>query len=898
VELADRSWTADTSVAPVNSGVVSRRALLGRIGAAGRVIVVSAPAGSGKTFLLRSWIGESGLAGRAAWISVPREERDSQRFWISVADAVRDTAAASSVVRSLTAAPDLDGWAIVERLLEDLGPLRDRFWLVIDDLNELHSAEALRQLELLVMRAPANLRFVLATRHEPRLGLHQLRLEGELTEIRGADLDFTREEARALFEATGVTLSGSALAQLHDRTEGWAAGLRLAALSLAGHPDPDRFAAEFCGSERTVAEYLLAEVLERQPEPARELLLRTSVLERVSGELADLLTGGSGGERVLQELEQANAFVASLDARRSWFRYHHLFADLLQLELRSSAPEELPGLHRAAAAWYAGHGHPVEAVRHAQAARDWGLAGRLLSDQWFGLVLDGRGATVRNLLAGFPDDVIVAEAELAALMAGDELVRGTLEDAERYLTLAACALEPVPAGGRRRTQVLLDGLWMWLARQRGDLPAVIKDAQQLLAPDAADSAPLGPGEDLRALALINLGIAELWGADFREADRHLGQGVALAHRIGRPYLELTGLAHGSELAALRSFTRGAQRSRQAIDLARQHGWSDEPIAAVAYTVLGGAMVAQGRLPEGERCLGHAARTLRPEAEPAAGMYLHYARGGLAMARGRHADAIAAFRAARRLAETLVSPHALVKPMRARMLQALVLHGETRRAERALAEMDSSERAGGEMRNAIALLRLTQHDLPGVSAALAPVLDGSVRVHPAWEVEADLIEAIAREELGDQPASGRALERALDVAEPDRVLVPFLIHPAPGLLERHHRQATAHAVLISHILGLLSDTNSHGTAGSSGPLGAPRSLREPLSQAEARVLRYLPSNLSVPEIADQLYLSVNTVRTHTRHIYDKLGAHRRHEAVELARDLGLIAPSVRRPGSAW
>jgi LuxR family maltose regulon positive regulatory protein len=226
----------------------------------------------------------------------------------------------------------------MERLLADLGPLRDPFWLVIDDLDELRSAEALRQLELLVMRAPANLRFVFATRHELRLGLHRLRLEGELTEIRGIDLDFTREEARALFEAAGVALSGSALARLHNRTEGWAAGLRLAALSLAGHPDPDRFAAEFSGSERTVAEYLLAEVLERQPEPVRELLLRTSLLDRVSGELADQLTGGSGGERVLQELERANAFVASLDAQRSWFRYHHLFADLLQLELRSTAP--------------------------------------------------------------------------------------------------------------------------------------------------------------------------------------------------------------------------------------------------------------------------------------------------------------------------------------------------------------------------------------------------------------------------------------------------------------------------------------------------------------------------------------------------------------------------------
>jgi LuxR family transcriptional regulator, maltose regulon positive regulatory protein len=898
VELADRSCTADTSVASVRSGVVSRRALSGRIGAAGRVIVVSAPAGSGKTFLLRSWISEAGLADRAAWISVPREERDSQRFWVSVADAVRDTAAASSLVRSLTAAPGLDGWAIVERLLEDLGPLRDPFWLVIDDLDELRSAEALRQLELLVMRAPANLRIVFATRYELRLGLHRLRLEGEVTEIRGIDLDFTREEARALFEAAGVALSGSALARLHNRTEGWAAGLRLAALSLAGHPDPDRFAAEFSGSERTVAEYLLAEVLERQPEPVRELLLRTSLLDRVSGELADLLTGGTGGERVLQELERANAFVASLDARRSWFRYHHLFADLLQLELRSTAPDELPALHRAAAGWYARHGYPVEAVRHAQSARDWGLAGRLLSDQWFGLVLDGRGATVRNLLSGFPGDVITAEAELAALMAGDELVRGTLEDAERYLTLAACALEPVPAARQERTQVLLDGLWMWLARRRGDLPAVTKQAQQLLAPtEAAASVPLGPGEDLRALALINLGIAELSAADFSEADRHLGQGAALAHRIGRPYLELTGLAHRSELAALRSFTRGAQRSRQAIELARQHGWSDEPIAAVAYTVLGGAMVAQGRLAEGERWLGHAARTLRPEAEPVAEMHLHYARGGLEMARGRHAGAIAAFRAARRLAETLVSPHSLIKPMRAHMLQALVLRGETGRAERALAEMDAREREGGEMRNAIALLRLAQHDPRGVSAALAPVLDGSVRVHPVWVVGADLLEAIARDEVGDEPGAGRALERALDVAEPDRVLMPFLVHPAPRLLERHHRHATAHAALISHVLGLLGGANSPGAnlpvAGDRAAPGCePRGPREPLSQAEVRVLRYLPSNLTVPEIADQLYLSVNTVRTHTRHIYDKLGAHRRHEVVELARDWGLLAPSTR------
>src|ERR1700744_3947767 len=347
---ANWSGAAGSPAAPaIRDRVVSRPGLLGLLAQAGRVTVVTAPAGSGKTLLLRSWVSESDLAGRAAWVPVQGTGRDPQRFWLSVLGALRATAAGAKLVRPLTAAPGLDGWAMVERLLTDLGGLEDRVWLVIDDVHELRPAEALSQLELLGMRAPAELRFVLVTRHDLRLGLHRLRLEGELTEIRAADLRFTLKEARALFEAAGIPLSGSALGSLYQRTEGWAAGLRLAALSLAGHPDPDRFAAEFSGSERTVAEYLLTEVLERQSEPVRRLLLRTSVLERVNGELADLLTGASGGERVLHQLEQAGAFVSALDARRSWFRYHPLFADLLQLELRGTEPAELPGLHAAAA---------------------------------------------------------------------------------------------------------------------------------------------------------------------------------------------------------------------------------------------------------------------------------------------------------------------------------------------------------------------------------------------------------------------------------------------------------------------------------------------------------------------------------------------------------------------
>ena len=306
--------------------IIARPRLLEQLERAGRVTVVSAPAGSGKTSLLRSWIQEAGMEPAVAWLPLGWAERDPQRFWVSVLDAVLRTEPGSALGSRATAAPDPDGWTVVEDLIGDLARLADRLWLVIDDLDELDSTTTLPQLELLLARAPQQLRITLATRRDLPLGLHRIRLEGELTELRGGDLRFSPDEARELFDAAEVSVSDHALAVLVDRTEGWAAGLRLAAISLAQHPDPERFVTEFSGSERTVSEYLLAEVMERLPAEVRELLLRTSILDRVSGPLADHLTGDSGSERMLQELEDANAFVTSLDARRTWFRYHRLFA--------------------------------------------------------------------------------------------------------------------------------------------------------------------------------------------------------------------------------------------------------------------------------------------------------------------------------------------------------------------------------------------------------------------------------------------------------------------------------------------------------------------------------------------------------------------------------------------
>jgi LuxR family transcriptional regulator, maltose regulon positive regulatory protein len=879
---------AESTARPGAGGVVPRPGLFERLGAAARLTVVSAPPGSGKTVLLRSWIGEAGLAGSAAWVPVERDERDPQRFWMSVLGALRQTTSGSGLVRELTAAPELDGWAITERLLKDLAPLADRTWLVLDDVHELGSDEARRQLELLVMRAPPELRFVLATRHDLRLGLHRLRLEGELTEIRAPDLRFTLAEARALMTTAGVELPEPALETLYERTEGWAAGLRLAALSLAGHSDPERFATEFSGSERTVAEYLLTEVLDRQSEEVRRLLLRTSVLEQVNGELADALTGGSGGARMLQELEEANAFVVALDAARSRFRYHRLFADLLQLELRRTWQPEIAGLHQVAAEWYARHGLAVEAVRHAQAAQDWGLAARLLVDHWPGLLLDGQAGTIHMLLAGFPVEARAAHAELAVLAAADKLTQGSLGAAERYLELAVRESASVPAERRGQVQMLLGVVRLLVHRRRGDLTAVTEEARRLHAlADAPHAARPGPGEELRALALNSLGTTELWAAQFAEAEWHLEQAVALAHRIGRPYLEFTGLAHLTTIEAFRSYPRTAERGRHAVELARRHGWTDEPPAGIAYMALGATLAWQGQFGEAEPWVRRAERTVRAEAEPATGATVRYARGLLELARGRSQEALGAFRAAEQLAGLLAAPNLLIRQTQALLLHTLVRLGDTERAELTLAGLEEQDRGCGEMRIATAALRLTQNDAPAAAAALAPALNGSAPVDwPNWLVEAFLLEAMARDSLGDPAAAGRALERALELAEPDGVRSLFLLHPAPGLLERHARYHTAHAALIAEILSLL-----HGNKPASPPI-RPQAPLEPLSESEIRVLRYLPTNLSAPEIANELYVSPNTVKTHMSHLYAKLGAHRRAEAVERARALGLLARSAR------
>ena len=870
--------------------VIVRRELFERLNRAGRVTEVSGPAGSGKSVLLRSWIDEAALSGQAAQVSVQEGDHDPRRFWTSVAEALRNTAGGSALVQPPTTAPDLDGWSAVERLLGDLGSLRDPIWLVIDDVHALGSADALQQLGLMLTHAPGRLRFVLASRPDLRLGLHRLRLEGELTEIRAASLQFSLDEARALLEGAGVRLSESALALLHQRTEGWAAGLRLAALSLAEHPDPERFAAEFCGDERTVAEYLLAEVLERQSEEVRRLLSRTSVLERVSGPLADLLTGGTGGERILQELEQAGTFVVALDDRRTWFRYHRLFADLLESELRQTEPAELATLHAAAADWFTEHGFPVEAVRHAQAVQDWDRAGRLVAEHGLDAALNGRAAAVHRLVTSFPADAETADAEVTAVTAAAELMLGSLEEGARCLALAAAGAASLPANRRDRLRVTVAILRIYLARQRGDLRAVADEAEELRTADALVAGQPGLGPELRALALISLGIAELWSLRAREAEAHLGQGIALARRIGRPLLEANGLAHWAVAASSRSSGLAAERALTAMELGRRNGPSAEPLVAIAYPILAASLIGQGEPEEAEHWLVEGERALSSAAEPTTRLLFELVRGSLEIARGRGEAALRALRAAESLPERpLIATHPLTTEARALLLHVLARQGETGQAEAALTETAEEERENPGIGTAEAALRLAQGRPRAASVVLASVLDSSAAAPPQpWQGVAFLLEASARATLGDWEAAGRALERGLDLAESDGLLFPFQLHPLPELLERHARQGTAHPTLTRKIIGVLS-----GRSPAAAAVGPPEHLPEPLSQAEARVLSFLQTSLSAPEIARELYVSVNTVRTHTRHVYDKLGAHRRLEAIDRARAVGLLGPALKR-----
>jgi LuxR family maltose regulon positive regulatory protein len=532
-----------------------------------RVTVIAAPAGSGKTSLLRAWADRSADVGRVVFVCVERDEQSAERFWSAVLDATRRSTRPIAPETQPAATAALDGDELVDRVVSEVGEEAEPVVLIIDDLHELRSADALRQLEHLLAILPSSARAVLSSRRDPPIRLHRLRLAVEIAEIRAGDLRFTERETRELLATSDIRLSDSGAVALHQRTEGWVAGLRLAVLSLGGHSDPERFVAEFSGIDRAIGEYLMAEMLEGQPSEVRSMLLRTSLVDRLNGELADLLAGRSGSEQLLLELEDANAFVVSLDAQRTWFRYHQLLVDFLRLELRRTAADEVRGLHRRAARWFADHGDVVEAVRHTLAAGDWSDAARLLADHSFSLTLDGREGAIGALLRSFPEGVSADHPDLALAHAATQLAQGRLEEAAAQLALAESHVKSAPAARRRRLTVANASLRLALARRSGQFTEVIEQVNLLDASIADESSePIAMGSELWGVALMNLGIVETWSRRFDDAERHLSEGAALAQAISRPYLEVACRAHQVFPTTLVSLASARERGRHAIAL--------------------------------------------------------------------------------------------------------------------------------------------------------------------------------------------------------------------------------------------------------------------------------------------------------------------------------------------
>jgi len=808
-------------------------------GSARDLTVVTGPAGSGKTVLLASWAA----ARDAAWISLRPEHLDVARLWRDIVGVLRargiDPGAEPIVARALPG-----GLALQVR--EALRRAPRRVTLVLDDLHLLRGP-AVSLVAALAAESDGALGVVVASRSDPDLALGRLRLEGRLAELRGAALAFTTTEAAELLAGYGLSLREDQLDRLLARTEGWAAGLRLAALSLRAEPDVDRFLAEFAGDDRAVADYLSGEVLGAQSAGVREFLLRTSVVDRVCGGLADALTGGQDGARTLVELHRAGVFLQPLDRHETWFRYHPLFAELLQARVRLEHPGLGAMLHLRAARWLSAHGLGREALPHALRADDPATMAALMSNQWLDLLLGG--VAPEALLAAAR--LRKGDRRLAVAAAGACLEAGDAAGAEAVL-----AGTGAPGAGHDDVDSLATLL---RARARADLPGA-RDAAARLG-GHGDPGPLAvPVDDARrSLALLHLGITEFESGLLDAAADTLDAASALAvdGRRERVLLECLGRTGALELLAGR-LTRAAAAAAAARSLAARAGWERSAACAWAHCALASVHWLRDEVDEAEAAADAAMAAAYAAAEVPAAHVVRLLRGHFAVARGD-------LDRGRAMLRTVIDERAITRPLVRLWLDAL---GPRPWAE----DADQHDVL------AAATVRLGRGDALSALRRVEPLLDSGSELHPTGRLHAWLVAAVARHSLGDTRDASEAVERALEIAAPERYRRPF----ADGggavrrLLQRHASLPTAYAPLVAELIDALERVSA-----------PPPGLLEPLSERERDVLRLLPTLLPNTEVASELFVSVNTVKTHVKSIYRKLEVSSRREAVARARQLRLM-----------
>jgi LuxR family transcriptional regulator, maltose regulon positive regulatory protein len=590
---SDLVWTKLRPPAP-RAGLVPRAGLesLLQAGLQGKLCLVDAPAGFGKTTLLTQWCAAAG-GGRVAWVWLDEGDNDPTRLWVYVVEALRTVEPrVGRLVLEALRRPSVDLYrAVLPELLNQLSAVSGPLVLVLDDYHVVSNATCHQTLTFFLEHLPAGVHVVVSTRADPPLPLARLRARGQLAELRVAELRFTDQEASALLNGSmGLQLAGEDVARLAERTEGWAAGLYLAGLSLRGREDVGAFIAAFQGDNRHVADYLGAEVLERQPAPIRTFLLRTSVLERLSGPLCDAVLEAEGSAERLRELEGSNLFLVPLDDRREWYRYHHLFAELLRLELANHDAALLPTLHRRAAAWHRAAGNVEEAIYHATAAGEFTQAGALIERHWVAYSRSGRLATVARWLEGLPEEAIMAAPPVAFVAAWVGGFSGaSKQQTEHWLA----ATEDTAGAALARAVLVFDDV--------GRSTSEARRALELAGPE--------PSPDFW-MAQAALGHALYLSGQSAEARPRLEELVRRVSAADQPYAVITALAVLSLLAGDQDDDRAAGAlAHRAAAVVETHGLGADPLCGMVYMAVGRALTRRGELAEAEEQLGLALEVL-------------------------------------------------------------------------------------------------------------------------------------------------------------------------------------------------------------------------------------------------------------------------------------------------
>jgi LuxR family maltose regulon positive regulatory protein len=876
------------------------------------LVLVSTPAGFGKTTLLAQWAHAEAEARPVAWLSLDPDDNDPARFWRYVVAAI-DTVHAGigeRVLPLLSAPEQPTPEAVVGVLVSELAARPGEVWLALDDYHVIAARSVHDSLALFLERLPPRAHAVIGSRSDPPLALSRLRARGQLAELRAADLRFTREETDALLRGIwGLDLPDDSVGALVTRTEGWVSGLHLAALSLRGAADPTRLVREFTGSHRFVLDYLTDEVLERQPDNVRRFLLDTAVLDRFSGALCDAVTGRADGQQMLESLERANVFLVPLDAQRRWYRYHHLFADLLRARLLADDPERARALHRRAAAWTEDHGLVEDALHHAMAAADPASAARLVERHADALLRRGEGLTLRRWLSALPREAVASRPRLSLVLATAEVNAGRLGAAERLLGEAERALavvpsappEPAVGGAAGREGSALANVPAAIALLRASLAGLRGNAAR--ARDLARAAEARLTKDERGPRLScrwMLAVADWTSGRLAEAERAFAEIVAEAWRADAPHLALSAgsllgqvqRAQGRLGAALETYRAGLEFADEA----------DHPVVlSRAFAHVGIAQVHYER-DELEAALEHATEGIALARQLTSTRVLSEGLTTLAWIRHAHRDGDGA-RVAIDEAERVFPGREIValhRPVMAERARLLLAQGDLAAAalwveERGLAESDAPSYAREPeylMLARVLLARRLPDRALDLLARLRAAAEADGRTGSVIDVGA--LQAIALDQAGEPVRAVAVLREMLTLSQPQGYVRIFADEGPPiaallgrvGAADRRRRGPDAEGVIpLDYLSRLRAPFMADPTSRALRP--APPGPVEPLTEREREVLALLARGQGNRAIAAELVVTLDTVKKHVTHVLAKLGATSRTHAVARARELALI-----------